>query len=186
MVAASIRVSTLLAVFAFASHAASIGVDGTSCGGDPLITSNVFTITTDGSGTFCDAFTNDLPGSNPLGGSPITKLQFTTDLSAGASIDDYNCFSNIFGSCNVSVNSDADLVTITFTVGSPRINGDFAPFPNQVPFGGTFLIGLTDFAANQTIEEFGQFPCRSRGALILPMIGGCLGLVFARRGARAR
>src|SRR5690349_20014004 len=101
MLTGSIRLVTLSAVLAFAAHGATIGVDGTSCGGDPSITTEVFTIQTDSSGTFCAAFSNNLPSGNPDGGSgpPIVSLDFVSGLTAASLASDYTCFSDIFANC---------------------------------------------------------------------------------------
>jgi hypothetical protein len=150
MLPKSIRLVTLAAVFAFASRAASIGVEGTNCGGDPLLTSTVFSITTDSGGDFCLGFTNGLGG--PVGGpSPsITELTFQSDLAAGILATDYTCTTDLFRNCGVTVDPDANSLTVSFfsnVIRDEDIGGSGGIAP-----GGQFWIVLNDFAPSQTLE----------------------------------
>jgi len=152
MLPKSIRLVTLAAVFVLASRAASIGVEGTNCGGDPLITNTDFTITTDGSGAFCAEFTNGL-GGGPVGGPTpsITELTFQSDLSAGLLTTDYTCTTDLFRTCNVSVDTNANLLTVSFA-GNPLIGDvDFGGSGGILP-GGHFWIVLNNFNPSQGLE----------------------------------
>ena len=124
-----------------------------------LIVTNIFTITTTPGGSFCDAFTNDLPGP-PTGGSgpSIGSLTFAGDLSAGMLASDYSCTTEIFANCQVTVDTQDDLLTIVFS-GNPVIIGnlDFLP-PQGIPNGGTFYIQLTGFNSDQSLTVTANSP----------------------------
>ena len=180
MVSGSIRFAILFAACALAGHASGIVVSGTDCGGDPPIITNIFTITANSDGSFCDAFTNNLPGS-PTGGSgpSITSLTFTGDLSAGMLVSDYTCTTDIFTNCAVTVDTQDDLLTVAFS-GIPVFLGslDFLP-PRGIPSGATFDIGLSGFSSNQTLTVMANTP--EPTTILLPVVCAPILLMIRRR-----